>query len=522
MSDHRITDEHRLFDAACTGRLDEPAHAELQQLLRESPEARQRYLDYTALHADLFGAVRTARVRERVEQMLDEERTPAAVAALSARRSPSRRRPVITLAAALATAAALLLILRAEPEQVGDVIAANDNAVEVLDGVRADEEIETWPGLIARINRVEKVRWEAEARQFREDELVAAGQSVAIDAGLVEIEFRQGAVVVLEGPAHLIASDANSASLLSGKLAAVAPPWATGFRVDTPGVDVVDHGTEFAVSVSGDDKNAQVNVVVTEGEVEVLKDEQLAGGRRLKAGEGVQSADGEVAEGDDAEARQLTRHLPDRPELKNAVVVADRWADWSPGEDGEPNREGGWRYYTNTGGAFGNPASYEELVWHAETWAFRPADLVTDPWMNQFVRVHREGGHPGKGHDQIEDEIDRYSITGFVVPEGGVYRIEAGWLERRWARRWDRDEVMDIAIHVNNEPIVMREMCNRDCFVSFRQELGKLAAGDMVYVGVGPNGADFNDKFRWGFVVVRETEPPGEESQADEGDLAAN
>lgn len=508
--------EHRLFDAACTDRLDDASRDELQQLLRSSPEARRRYLDYTALHADLFGAVRVARVRDRFAHVLDAEGATVAPA-------PSGGpRPVASAAwvAALATAAALALTFlpaalppATEPTATGpagEALAVNGAeetpTARVAPGDEPDDgEVGRWRGLVARINRVEAVEWEPAGQAFAEADLLAAGESVALLAGLVEVEFRQGAVVVLEGPAHLIAEDANGASLLQGKLAAVAPPWATGFRVDTPGVDVVDHGTEFAVNVTGDGSDARVNVVVTEGEVEVLADQQAEGGRRLKAGEGVQSAAGAVEDGDDAAARQLTEQLPDRPEFKNGIVVGDRWADWTVGVDGEPCRDGSWRYYTNGSGKFGDPDSYQELVWDASTNSYRPANRGQSPWLNKFVRVHRDGGHPGKGRDQVWDKFDRYSITGFVVPEDGVYRLEAGWLERLWARRWDRDGVLDIAVHVNDGPILMREFCNRESFVAFRQALGELAAGDTIYVGVGPNGTDFNDKFRWGFYVVRET-----------------
>ncbi len=67
--------------------------------------------------------------------------------------------------------------------------------------------------------------------------------------------------------------------------------------------------------------------------------------------------------------------------------------------------------------------------------------------------------------------------------------------------------MLDIAVHVNDESVVMREFCNRDCFVGFSARLGELVAGDMIYVGVGPSGVDYNDRYRLGFYVVREVDP---------------
>lgn len=543
--------EHRLFDAACTGRLDAASRRRLQTLLRESPEARLRYLDYTSLHADLFGVVRAARVHDRLVGLLDQELTIDSSGAPA--HTASTRRPRAFLALAIAASLVLAFFARSNEKPAATVASSSTTpessgiatgrveesdaafaAAESLDAALLDPEARDdeflndpsqWPGLVARVNRVEAVTWEPGSQQFVASGAIAAGGSIAIASGRIEIEFRQGAVVVLEGPAHLVAEEANAASLLHGKLAAVAPPWATGFRIDTPGVDVVDHGTEFAVNVTrpgvGSTGDAKVNVVVTEGMVEVLANQQAGEGRRLTAGEGVNSTGDAVEAGDDAAARELTEHLPERPEFKNGVVVGDRWGDWTPGVNGEPCRNGPWRYYTNKDGAFGDPAKYVELLWDDPTECYLPADADEKPWFNRFVRVHRDGGHPGKGRDQVWDKLDRYSITGFVVPEDGAYRLEAGWLERKWAQRWDRDAVLDIAVHVNDGPILMRELCNRECFVAFRKALGRLTAGDTIHVGVGPNGVDFNDKFRWGFCVVRETVPLGDESKADEEDLAA-
>lgn len=485
--------EHALFDAACTNRLDSASRESLQELLRGSAGARRRYLDYASLHADLSGAVAASRVRERLVDTIDKSESPAIAPARRTASSLGR-----WTVGALALAATLLLAFTLNgPDKPAD-----------QEPLAQDLREASWPGLIATISRTDDAQWDAGARRYEPLDLVATGESIAIASGLVEIEFRQGAVVVLEGPAHLIAEDANGATLLKGKLAAVAPPWATGFRIDTPGVDVIDHGTEFAVNVSTDEGAPQVNVVVTEGEVEVVHEDQAEGGRRLKAGEGVRSSGATVEAGDDADARQLTEQLPDREELKNAVVVGDRWHDWTPGEAGQPCREGPWRYYTNVDTPFGDPSGYAELVWDAPSESYRPADREKNPALRRYVRVHREGGHPGLGSTQSGRGLDHYSISAFVVPEDGVYRIEAGWLERKWPHRWDQDRVLDVAINVNDGPRRLHKMCNRESFITFRGPLGELAAGDTIYAGVGPNGVDFGDRFRWGFYVVREKDSP--------------
>lgn len=475
----------RLFSLACDGRLSASDFAEFQQRLRQSPELCASYLSYAGMHADLFGAVRLARVRKSIVKEI--ERPQAKVSLLRGR----------TMAAWSIVGAAIAACLL-----VGLYLQEQGDRSPASGATAADR----WPGVIATIKKVDSVVWADGAQALNVDETLQSGSVVKFDDGLIEVEFRQGAIVVLEGPAHFVPIDANQATLYAGKLAAVAPSWATGFRVATPKFEVIDHGTEFAITVGGDESDPLVNVVVTEGEVEVLSPNQKHDGRRLFAGEGVRSTGDDVNRNESETARLLTEKLPDRPELKNTVVVGDRWHDWRKGEAGKPCREGAWRYYTNDKAPFGESKLYSELLWDASTKSYRPVDHRQREEKNQYVRVHRDGGHPGKGHEQAKDNLDHYSIAGFEVPEDGVYRIESGWLERHDTKRWDIDRVVDIAAHVNEGPLLFQSFCDRSGYVPFRGSLGRLKAGDMIYVGVGPNGVDHGDRFRWGFYVVRETQ----------------
>lgn len=507
----RISDtEQGLFDLACAGQLDEKSRCELQKLLRSSATARRRYLAYAGMQADLFGVVRIKRVREQIVEKIDRAESTIPAPLISTPPSLIRVTSRLRLATVALAIAAGLMFVAFGPHAVEPERATNEP-----NGLAGWSDGDRWPGLIATIRRVEAVRWSHGAQRFGLSDLLRPGDAIRFEDGLVEIEFRQGAVVVLEGPAHLVPDNANGATLLAGKLAAVAPPWATGFRVDTPGLDVIDHGTEFAVSVEPGAGGPSVNVVVTEGEVELVTADKDNSGRRLFAGDGVRSKGQRVEDGDDAAARLLTDQLPNHPELKNAVVVGDRWLDWLPGIEGTPRRDGAWRHYTNSGGRFGNPSCYEELVWESLNESYRPAGYEERPHLNQYVRVHRDGGHPGKGRRQGFGEFDRYSISGFVVPEDGVYRIEAGWLERKETKEWKLDQLLDVAVHVNDEPIVVQEFCNRNCYVKFNGSLGERKAGDIIYVGVGPSGVDHNDRFRWGFYVVREVGKPPSKAVID-------
>lgn len=100
-----------------------------------------------------------------------------------------------------------------------------------------------------------------------------------LKAGLAQIEFYQGARVLIEGPARFKLISSGEATFSSGKLTAHVPPQARGFRVNTPEGAVVDLGTEFGLEVNA----ATSQVHVFKGEVELHPN--AAAMRSLKEGQ---------------------------------------------------------------------------------------------------------------------------------------------------------------------------------------------------------------------------------------------
>ncbi|QOV92062.1 LamG-like jellyroll fold domain-containing protein [Humisphaera borealis] len=127
---------------------------------------------------------------------------------------------------------------------------------------------------IAVLTRTVDARWRVEHEATEQGSAPAAPPRVGtalepgwlrLDAGLAQIEFFNGAQVVLEGPAELQLVSASEAFCLSGKLRAEVPMQARGFRITTPQINVVDRGTSFGVEVS----QASANVHVFKGLVEL-------------------------------------------------------------------------------------------------------------------------------------------------------------------------------------------------------------------------------------------------------------
>jgi hypothetical protein len=136
---------------------------------------------------------------------------------------------------------------------------------------------------------VANVEWVDGAQRFDEWALVRPGESLELEAGLVNLFLPGGAELLIEGPADIKYVSAHQVFARQGKLAARIGPGAVGFRIDTPHANVIDRGTSFGVSVDG---RRHTSVVVYEGAVDldVLGDEARPR-RRLEKGEAL-SVDG--------------------------------------------------------------------------------------------------------------------------------------------------------------------------------------------------------------------------------------
>ncbi len=138
------------------------------------------------------------------------------------------------------------------------------------------------------------------------------GQQIRFTSGLLEVCYRSGATVVLEGPARYTLADDNSGRLELGKLTAQVPAAAQGFVVATPTAEVTDLGTSFGVVV---DEGGPALVQVFQGMVLLAQ----------------RDASGAVAHSVYLEAGQAARVRPDdqQPQLVD-VATAPRFARYVP------------------------------------------------------------------------------------------------------------------------------------------------------------------------------------------------
>lgn len=198
---------------------------ELEQMLLASAAAREAFWEAARWHALLrqWGEAEWG----RLDSSLRDVQTPTTKGRWHGRLI--RARWALGAVAALALALGIHHFTSDQADRLSTVTPAARTGIAVL--ASTAEVVWTNP---------------AEARQ--------AGQALLpgwlrLSSGAVQIEFARGARVVLEGPAEFQLISESNAELRTGRMRAHVPEPAKGFTITTPGMVVVDRGTEFACSV---------------------------------------------------------------------------------------------------------------------------------------------------------------------------------------------------------------------------------------------------------------------------------
>ena len=116
----------------------------------------------------------------------------------------------------------------------------------------------------ATVTRLADCQWPIDAVPLQIGDQLDAGTRIAVKSGLIKLSFECGAEVVLQGPCDFLLESPMLGFLTSGKVTANVPRRAFSFAIRAPGIDVVDLGTEFGLSVDG---QGQAELHVFDGEV---------------------------------------------------------------------------------------------------------------------------------------------------------------------------------------------------------------------------------------------------------------
>jgi hypothetical protein len=228
-----------LSNAVCEGTITEQELAELESLLEADPSAKEFYLEFVNINAEISWMV-SARQHSTFDL---SPRFP--IDALDTRpvQSPILdflgnitnfigHHPIFSFVSLLAVFGATLLLTAYWIRSPGPV------------NVTADKEF------VAAITAEKNCQWSAEIAPPAENEQLQAGRKLGLEKGILEITYSNGAVVLLEGPVRYIVASSNSGFLSQGKLTARADSAKSQrFTIVTPDVQFVDLGTEFGVMI---------------------------------------------------------------------------------------------------------------------------------------------------------------------------------------------------------------------------------------------------------------------------------
>jgi hypothetical protein len=227
----------------------------LETRLRAETAARLFYVAYLDLHAHLQWRMRGEAPYPAGTRQA-RTGTPGPLTELDSFSSPAvsiDRRPRRSFAALARPAVAALLTLAAAV-LVAVLVQRRGSEEEELPDF-PDAPPESVAVLIDNNNTV----WEKDmALPTRTGSALPPGR-VKLRAGVVEIAFRAGGEVLLEGPADFDVSAPDRGYLHRGKLTAKVPKGAPALRVSTPGVVVTDHGGECGVFI-GEAGGTEVHV----------------------------------------------------------------------------------------------------------------------------------------------------------------------------------------------------------------------------------------------------------------------
>jgi len=163
----------------------------------------------------------------------------------------------------------------------------------------------------------------------------------------------------------------------------------------------------------------------------------------------------------------------------------------------------GWRYLWNPQGPIGSTSNYVEMKWNGRSYGPDEDDRYPRPLPGRYMKLGQRGGHPGSGSNQVTRTLgrfDRYAIAAFTAPNSGVYNLGN---TRVCRHDGDLRGNVDLRVFMNEREVGPTVFCDSRDGLPFDRELGRLSAGDTIYVAVGPNGIDTYDAFRLDFAVVR-------------------
>ncbi len=228
----KANERDTLIDELLDGSISEADFLKLEAEMRVSPEARRSY----------YARLKLSDALSIEAESLLEESASETVSFWS-----THSRLIASVAAV-----ALFILVGAFGWNVG---RQNPSGTDVADS----EPVATGYAVLAEQSDVD---WGGGLRIDRGD-LLPQG-SLTMRSGIAQFELFSGVTVIVEGESEFEIRSPMEMKVSKGRIRALVPPAAKGFRVSTASGDVVDLGTEFALDVTSE----SADMHVLQGEIE--------------------------------------------------------------------------------------------------------------------------------------------------------------------------------------------------------------------------------------------------------------
>ena len=275
----------RLVTALLDERITEEQQVRLNALLEEEPEARKAYLQY--MHMD-----------DALPEVLVPLPGDAGARGVAETRAKWGVRELVAALLLVTVTAGIVhtvsRISQADVQRGSELAEQQGEDVDIPPAT--SDTLDYKHEEVAVLSRAVDVVWDKASERRNIGSGLGPGR-LALRSGLIQIEFFSGVSLVVEGPAELEIVSSMEAFCHKGRMRAFVPHPAKGFTVHTPGVDVIDWGTEFALQVN-EAQECELHVITGEVELEsrttFTVPEEL---NRLTTGQAVRYTDtGEVSE----------------------------------------------------------------------------------------------------------------------------------------------------------------------------------------------------------------------------------
>ncbi|MEP6667691.1 MAG: LamG-like jellyroll fold domain-containing protein [Chthoniobacter sp.] len=354
----------RLLDHYLDEALAPDEKTELEQMLRASPQARLTFWEHARFHALLRESGAEGRGRELATE-------------------PQRRWWDVL--------AELIATLRLQAGWVVAAVAVLVVAVGIWIAWQQFETRDQTTSAVAVLTQAVDVEWASGNDAHTVGGALSPGW-LRLKSGLAQIEFNDGARVILEGPAELEIRSRTEAFCRAGRLSAQVPAAAHGFKIASSRMTVVDLGTAFGFETH--EGTAEVHVF--EGKVRLI-DAAAAPKRELLAGQAL----GVDAGGIWREFAATAALFPnaDALEQKAASSWQRRAAEWKQASGGLQSDATLILHYTFEGGS-----AFERRLPNVARGEPRASEgaIVGCRWA--------EGRWPGKGALEFKGAGDRVRI----------------------------------------------------------------------------------------------------------------